>query len=183
MTIRPWVEADIPAVAALGVSFIEQTQYPTLVGAVDQEKLEALLTTLWEMGPQQATCFVAEDGDRLIGGLLLGLFLHPLSFEVEAHEVGWWVEPGARHRMVGPRLLRCAENWVAQVGVKWFKMVAPEGTRVGEFYRRLGYRPVETIYVKVPRRAHGPLLVAPAADADGPRAATRAGHQPDPSDA
>lgn len=91
---------------------------------------------------------VAEKDGKVIG-MIGGLPLRePISDSTMLDELVWWVEPAHRSGTVGPKLLRCFENWARQNGLEACKMIAPVRSDVGRYYERTGYVPIETSYVK-----------------------------------
>jgi GNAT superfamily N-acetyltransferase len=88
------------------------------------------------------------DPGGLVGMIALFCAPHPITGEPYADELCWWVEPAYRRGNLGLKLLRCAERWATTKGATMLKMVAPEGTDIGRFYERVGYRAVETAYQK-----------------------------------
>lgn len=143
--IRSAGEADRPRVLEMARAFMTLTPYGALFTA-SEPHLSGLFTICMEMG----VLVVAEDeaSSGLIGFLALAVLEHPLSGEHYVEEVAWWVEPAHRQGSVGLRLLSWAEEWTRGAGVGMIKMVAPAGSRVGATYERLGYRAVETAYLK-----------------------------------
>lgn len=84
----------------------------------------------------------------LVGMLAIVMVPHPLSGKTFAEEIAWWVEPEHRKGLIGPKMLRLAEEWATRNGANMVKMVAPAATSVGMFYERSGYKAVETAYIK-----------------------------------
>jgi GNAT superfamily N-acetyltransferase len=87
--------------------------------------------------------FVADQDGELAGMLGMVVYRHPISDEVFASEVFWWVEP--EHRGCGVRLLKAAERWAQRHGATQLQMIAPT-PQVAQLYQRLGYSEVETLY-------------------------------------
>jgi GNAT superfamily N-acetyltransferase len=96
--------------------------------------------------------FVAQDGEQVeapLVGMIAGVPLEELIARTPMFdEMVWWVEPDYRKGSAGPRLLQAVENWSRQKGLRLLKMVAPAGSGVGSYYKRLGYQEVETSFVK-----------------------------------
>ncbi len=89
-----------------------------------------------------AAIFLSGNGTPT-GMIAMLAYDHPFSGERIAFEVVWWVDPEARGD--GLRLLRAAEEWARDQGIKKMQMIAPN-ERVGVLYQRLGYLPVETSF-------------------------------------
>jgi GNAT superfamily N-acetyltransferase len=146
--IREATPVDIPQLQRMGLEFIKGTHYETLFH-VTAESLEILAKFLFDIGPQ-STILLAEDDAGVIGMLAIVALPAPLSGQLYADEMVWWVDPRRRGWIrVGPALLRSAEDWARARGCYMIKMVAPSGSTIGTFYGRVGFTPLETAYVKV----------------------------------
>jgi len=145
MIIREATRADSPRLVAMTERFLATTRYGDVLGAADVEMLEALIGTVIDHG----VIFVADIEGRLEGMLGIVALVHPVTGEPYGEELAWWVEPEARARSIGPRLLKTGEDWARARSLTRLKMVAPVGSGVGAFYQRCGYHPVEVAYLKV----------------------------------
>lgn len=152
MILRAAGLRDRAALIQLAVSFVEKTQYrgapPELVGT-DPAVIGALLDNLFSLRDLAAIFVVTDADDVPFGGIALVDIPSPVTTRRYADELAWFVEPTHRGFRAGPRLLAAAEDWARTRGLHMIKMVAPFGTRVGAFYERRGYTPIETSYVKV----------------------------------
>lgn len=165
MTIRLATEDDKPRLIEMATRFLLESQYgelfdnaatPLSIGELVTNTLALGAIFLAEIDPrgedlprwhERDTCKICAV--KLVVGMLAIVALpHPLTGVPIAEEIAWWVEPEHRNSTIGPKLLRSAEQWATTNGANVVKMVAPAGSTVGEFYERLGYRPVETAYIK-----------------------------------
>jgi GNAT superfamily N-acetyltransferase len=142
--IRPAVEADLPRLLEMGRRFFDASGYSDIT-EYDPASTEASLRMLMEVG----VLLVAER-DEVIG--CAGALVYPFYFNsghLTGQELFWWVEP--EHRGVGMDLYHALEQAVKDKGAQSFSMIAldklnPE--RVGEMYRKVGYRPSDHSYIK-----------------------------------
>lgn len=142
MTIRQATVADVPALVGLGMRFIAETTYADKIGS-DPAKIADLAHAC--LAAPNADIFVADTGAELVGCIALHVFAHPMSGELTAAEMVWWVVPEARG--VGVRLYRRAEQWAKEAGAVFLQMIAPVAhANVGHFYEMIGFTPVETMY-------------------------------------
>ena len=89
--------------------------------------------------------WVSECDGAIVGMLgVVGTF-HPYSGEPVMSEMFWYVEP--EHRGQGVRLLKIAEDWARANGIADSIMISPS-EKVSNFYEKLGYRLLETQYIK-----------------------------------
>lgn len=138
--IRPATSDDLPAIVAMGRRFLAETAYQGRI-ADNPAQMEALAASL--IAREDATLLVSEGGGELDGMIGIVGYPHPISGELTVGELFWWTTP--EHRGAGVRLLRAAEAWAVAQGAKHMQMVAPN-ERVGKFYERVGYAPVETVF-------------------------------------
>ena len=156
MIILEATEADALRLVEMTTRFLLSTRYGELIKP-DPEQIHAFVLRVMELG----VVLVAQhrllvDGQpafpntppTVVGMIGMVLVPHALACEIHADEIAWWVEPEWRGSTLGPKLLRSAEDWATTKRAKVCKMVAPAGTDVGAFYRRVGYVEVETIYAK-----------------------------------
>jgi GNAT superfamily N-acetyltransferase len=140
--IREATGADVDAIVAMAVKFIDTTSYRAHL-ANEPDVLRALVAKVVD-GPV-AVVLVA-DGDAgpfaMIG---LHVYEHPMSGEAVAQELCWWVEPDARGGRAAIRLMRAAEAWACAHGATVMQMVAPT-ERIAAFYGACGYDRVEVLY-------------------------------------
>ena len=98
------------------------------------------------------------SGDRLalvldIDGQSHGVLMaaatdHPFAPVRVATEVVWWIEPEHRGKAASA-MLAAYEAWAVQQGCAFVGMAALEAApRAGVIYRRRGYEPVETHFIK-----------------------------------
>lgn len=145
MTIRLAEPEDLARIVEMGVLFVSETRYREL-GAADVDRITALARGLAVSA--DGALFVAEVEGRVVGMIAGHVFDHPMLDARFVSEAAWWVDPEHRTGRVGIALLKRLEEWAKQVGATHLAMVAPVGTRVGEFYERAGYQAVEQQFVR-----------------------------------
>lgn len=145
--IRKATQEDVPRIVDMVGHFMSARVGDTTYGEVltfKPAKVAKLAAAVIEKG----LLLVAEVDNQVVG-MLAGF---PLEDVVSGapifDELVWWVEPAHRRGSVGPRLLAAAEKWARQKGLSLFKMVAPAGSGVGDFYLAMGFEAVEASYVK-----------------------------------
>lgn len=133
--------------------FLAATTYGVVLKTTTERLGAYIDAAIWR--PDLYLVLVAERGPRehdagaVCGFLALVDVENPITGENYADEIVWWVEPGYRGALkAGPALLDAAEAWATAKGLTLIKMVAPWGSRVGRFYLRHGYRPIEIAYAK-----------------------------------
>lgn len=108
----------------------------------------------WKMLLEQkigALFKLTNDEEQTIG--LLGAVLVPDLFDnkVVASEAFWFVHPDHRGSMGPVRLFKTFETWAKDVGAERIltaHLSTATAGKMGEFYEKQGYSPVETLYRK-----------------------------------
>lgn len=139
MTIREATTNDVNALVAMGTRFLDSV-YARKIHA-NADALRSLSVGL--LASADAVIYVAELGSEIVGMMGLMRYVHPMSGELTASEVMWWVDP--ERRGSGIRLFRVGEAWAQDSGATVIQMIAPS-PEVERFYVRAGYEPVERTY-------------------------------------
>lgn len=88
-----------------------------------------------------------------VAGVAQGVFMaavtdHPFAPVRVATEVVWWIEPEHRGK-IASEMLSAYEAWARKRGASFVGMAALEAApRAGAIYRRRGYVPAETHFIK-----------------------------------
>ena len=145
MRIRLATSADRTDMVRMGLQFIAESGYRGLL-TPNPLAQEACVETLIEQG---GAWVLETDGGLVVGMLGIALVHLPVSLELAGSELMWWIDPQWRRGTWGMRLYKIGEQWARDKGAVWLQMLQPFGNpRVGEFYRRQGHMPVETVWQK-----------------------------------
>jgi GNAT superfamily N-acetyltransferase len=141
--IREATPADREAVLDLGERFITAPPYNALFPTFNREHAA---TFGFDLLLHWGVVIVAEQEGQIVGALLIEALPHVFTGTSEiAKEVVWFMAPEHRRGLAGVKMLRFAEEWCRQNGVKVLIMVAPAAhPDVGHFLRRTGYTDLET---------------------------------------
>jgi len=110
---------------------------------IDTDFLAGVFTKLRD------SSFVAIKDGKVVGLLAGQVVMDMLSGAETYAEIMWFVLK--EHRSCGARLLKFVEDWVKEKGMKRMMMVHMcngKEDQLREFYKRLGYRPMEVHYIK-----------------------------------
>lgn len=141
--IRDATPDDIPRLVEMGERFLTETVYR---GRVTVNPVAMARTVGLLLASEVGAVFVSEQHGTVVGMIGLLLFEHPITGELTASELFWWMDD--RHRG-GPdaiRLLRRGERWARELGAAKMHMIAPVGSGVGRLYQRCGYEELETAW-------------------------------------
>lgn len=126
----------------MGERFLRETVYH---GRVTVNPMAMARTVGFLIANDLGVVFVSEHRGTVVGMIGLLLFEHPITGEVTATELFWWVEP--EYRGSGVRLLKRGEHWAREAGARQLHMIAPTA-EVGQLYERLGFGYLEAAYQK-----------------------------------
>jgi hypothetical protein len=108
----------------------------------------AVRTFVAHIHDPDAMCVVLDVGGVAQGMLMARSFDYELGPVRVAKETVWWVEPKHRGTAAG-QMLDAYEAWAAERGAVVAGMAALDiAPRAGVIYRRRGYLPAETHYLK-----------------------------------
>lgn len=141
-TVREATPADLATIVAMALTFNRSTEYAAHI-VFHPDRVRETAVALMEA--ERGLLLVVEQGGDVIGMLAAAVTLHPLSGDLVANEIAWWIEEAARGSRAALQLLRRYEQWAREQGATVIQMAAPD-VRTGRFYVRLGFAPVETLY-------------------------------------
>lgn len=135
---------DIPRMASGARMFCDLLRWP-----LNEAGYLAFLKKFAERS--DAVVFLMQNGDTIAGGIGGELKIDPISGRTLLVEMFWFVLPEFRGTTIGLRLLANFEKWGKDHGAAHTCMIAMENSMPQEMdrlYRRIGYRKLETTYVK-----------------------------------
>ena len=139
MLIRLALPADRPHLEAFARAAMAERGYEASIGPVDWATIELTET---------AVAFLACDPEP-IGCFIAGLVEHPLSGQVYAEQMLWYVMPARRYGRAGRQLLDAVEQFCCQRDIKRLRLVQPSARpRSARSFRKRGYTAIEVAWVK-----------------------------------
>jgi GNAT superfamily N-acetyltransferase len=132
---------DVPALVELLLAMRDETRYAGL--AVSPERLARNLGTQFERMDATQCCFVAENAQGALVGMLAG-GLKQFIFEdfVTASEGLFYVHPGARGTTAAVKLIYAFREWAIARGVREVQFSVRSGkdiARTDRLMKRLGF--------------------------------------------
>lgn len=67
------------------------------------------------------------------------------------HEMVWYVKPDYRRERQGDKFYKYCEDELVKMGTKKMVMIhmaTPKGKMIGRYYQSIGYKPLESHYIK-----------------------------------
>lgn len=140
-------ETDLPDLISFAKNFHQASPYRTMKFSL--EKTREGYRNIIRTGGLNSVILVAHRDDKPIG-MIVAMCASPVwSNDLMAMEVAWWIEPkhrGTRHSLL---LLEAYEAWAKRVGCQITQLAyLEEDMKLNEFYKRRGYRRVETSFIK-----------------------------------
>lgn len=135
---------DLPSLKNLGREFVKEGNIPT---AFIPEVFEATWGNFFNLG--MGVIFLLILDEEIIGALGAVKYPDPNSGEIMAAEHFWFVNK--EHRGKGTKLLKAYELWAKDQNIKKITMVHLTGLmpdKLRKLYVKLGYREIETHYIK-----------------------------------
>lgn len=142
--IRKATKSDIPAIIDMAEGFHKETGYPV---SFDVGRVTSFISSL--VGTSSAAIFVA--GEPLRGFLAAIRDVSPMTGEMYANEVAFWVHPDQRRGPSGAALIDAYINWAISWKCDVARMTTQANMRpelVGIVYRRHGFEAHETAFIR-----------------------------------
>lgn len=139
--IRRATGRDVEGILRMGLRFHAESRYAAAM-TPNVEQLARLLEYLLEFG----FLLVLERNGDVVGMLAAHALPNPVSGELVASEVAWWVDPEYRGGSGAVRMLVEFEEWAEERGAFLVQMIAPAGSSIGRLYMRRGYEQLETTW-------------------------------------
>lgn len=150
MTIRFATSQDVPALVALGKRMHAITRFR--VFRYDEARVAQALHAVLGAGKGRYVCFVAEDSEKQVVGVLLAVLeRHIFTDQLTASVMHYDVLPERRMGGYGVRLMRAFERWAANRKIVEISFGVNSGggyAQVGAFARRIGFEVVGENFVK-----------------------------------
>ncbi len=142
MEIRKGSEQDYKAAMLLVVDFTEESlaEYGTYL---DPDQLQKTFDAVWK------TSFVTVVDEEVVG-VLAGHIIEDSCSKLPVYEEIFWFMR-RDHREYGLKLLNFVESWCASKGIKRLTMSCMHNSmkeKLFKLYKKLGFRPIETRFIK-----------------------------------
>lgn len=147
--VRLATKEDIPVLLRFARNFLHASPYKTMKFDVVKGR-QFLEQAVEGFGFDRVVLVALNDGEPI--GMLVGAASEPVFSNTKvAMELGWWIEEESRHTRASFLLYKAYEDWAERVGCShvqgaYLPGISPD---LDEFYKKLGYKQVETSYLKV----------------------------------
>lgn len=147
-TIRDATEQDVLEVVIAVKQFCREIPHPAWK-SFEANKVSELLTNLirHELGLVK----IVEHEEGIVGALIGVISSLPINNLTFAQELMFWIEPEHRNGKTGPKLIDQYVVWSKENGCEFVRLSTLDevlGSKAGILFRRKGFRPTETAYIK-----------------------------------
>ena len=143
--IRTAEETDIPRIVELGMQSLLDGPYAGIIKQNPKKAAESALRVI--QAANGKILLYLNDAAVIVGVLAFVIYPEIFTGEDTAHELMWYVLPDERKGGAGTKLLWAAENLAKSLGAVWMGVTSPSPD-VSAIYKRFGYNPMETAYLK-----------------------------------
>jgi hypothetical protein len=140
---------DVPVLVEFAKHFWRFGPYKAL--RFDSLKMKKFFEAIITGSALEAVCLIALKDEKPVG-FIVGAASEPVfSSQKVAMELGWWIEEEHRSSRASLLVFRAYEDWAKRVGCHAVQGAYLEGLSpdLEKFYRRSGYRQVESSFMKV----------------------------------
>lgn len=148
--VRRAVLADIPFVVEAMAAFHATASPDDLGFPFDRQYVAEILRGL--IGSPDGFVVVLDADGKQVGALIAAAHPGVTSPALQATELAWWVQPEHRGTWASVRMVREYERWARERGCRSLhlsNMHVLKGSSVERFYDRMGYRAIQTDFVKM----------------------------------
>lgn len=142
--IREATAEDIPTLLEYGNRFVPHLGFPIEADSVSLEN------TFYQLIDEPNCILLVDEGVKgAIGGIIYPHFFNTRSFVCQ--EVFWWVSEDERKSGLGGKLIKAFEEKARKKGASRIGMICilnDETSGLDDYYRKLGYRELESTFVK-----------------------------------
>ena len=147
-TIRDANHSDILDITIAAKLFSKETNHPAL-NTINPNKVATSLQQLIdsESGIVKVVCFNAE-----IVGAIAGVVTElPINDFIVSQELMLWLDPSHRNGKTAPKLIDAYVEWATKLGCDYARLSALDvilDGKAGILFKRKGFKPIETAYIK-----------------------------------
>lgn len=147
-TIRSATEHDVLDIVLAVKQFCKEVPHPAW-GKFDTNKVNDLVTKLVQA--PQGFVHIALADDEVVGALVGVTSELPINSFVFAQELMFWLDPSHRNGKTAPKLIDAYVEWAESLNCDFIRLSELDsilGGRAGLLFKRKGFKPTETAYVK-----------------------------------
>ena len=146
--IRDATEQDVLDIVLSVKQFCKEVPHPAW-DKFDSNKVNELVSQLCQI--DQGFVKIVENDNEIVGSLIAVISSVPINSLVFAQELMFWLDPEHRNGKTSMKLIDSYVEWSQKMGCNFIRLSELDnilGSKAGALFKRKGFIPVETAYVK-----------------------------------
>ena len=146
--LRDAIETDVLDIVLAVKQFCKEVPHPAW-GRFDSNKVKDLVSGLIES--EAGFVKIVTIDEEVVGALIATATPVPINSFIFAQELMFWLDPDHRNGKTSPKLIDAYVEWSKAVGCDFVRLSTLDellDSRVGIIFKRKGFKPIETAYIK-----------------------------------
>ena len=146
--LRDAIETDVLDIVLAVKQFCKEVPHPAW-GRFDSNKVKDLVSSLIEI--EAGFVKIVTIDEEVVGALIATATPVPINSFIFAQELMFWLDPDHRNGKTSSKLIDAYVEWSKAVGCDFVRLSTLDellGSRVGVLFKRKGFKPIETAYIK-----------------------------------
>jgi|TARA_R110000868_G_scaffold154643_3_gene380742 GNAT superfamily N-acetyltransferase len=146
--LRDAIETDVLDIVLAVKQFCKEVPHPAW-GRFDSNKVKDLVSSL--IDSEAGFVKIVTIDEEVVGALIATATPVPINSFIFAQELMFWLDPDHRNGKTSPKLIDAYVEWSKAVGCDFVRLSTLDellDSRVGVIFKRKGFKPIETAYIK-----------------------------------
>ena len=146
--LRDAIETDVLDIVLAVKQFCKEVPHPAW-GRFDSNKVKDLVSGL--IDSEAGFVKIVTIDEEVVGALIAAATPVPINSFIFAQELMFWLDPDHRNGKTSPKLIDAYVEWSKAVGCDFVRLSTLDellDSRVGIIFKRKGFKPIETAYIK-----------------------------------
>ena len=146
--LRDAIETDVLDIVLAVKQFCKEVPHPAW-GRFDSNKVKDLVSSL--IDSEAGFVRIVTIDEEVVGALIATATPVPINSFIFAQELMFWLDPDHRNGKTSPKLIDAYVEWSKAVGCDFVRLSTLDellDSRVGVIFKRKGFKPIETAYIK-----------------------------------
>tara|TARA_R110001632_G_scaffold213640_1_gene340036 strand:- start:222 stop:683 length:462 start_codon:yes stop_codon:yes gene_type:complete len=146
--LRDAIETDVLDIVLAVKQFCKEVPHPAW-GRFDSNKVKDLVSSL--IDSEAGFVKIVTIDEEVVGALVAMASPIPINSFIFAQEIMFWLDPDHRNGKTSSKLIEEYVEWSKAAGCDFVRLSSLDellGSRVGVLFKRKGFKPIETAYIK-----------------------------------
>ena len=146
--LRDAIETDVLDIVLAVKQFCKEVPHPAW-GRFDSNKVKDLVSSL--IDSEAGFVKIVTIDEEVVGALIAAATPVPINSFIFAQELMFWLDSDHRNGKTSPKLIDAYVEWSKAVGCDFVRLSTLDellDSRVGVIFKRKGFKPIETAYIK-----------------------------------